>query len=185
MYYDRDGRGYSEKWVRMSKASMRTVIPNFNAQRMVDDYVNHFYTRANNHRKALSASGHEPAHELSAWKRKIAEVWPKVTMRRVDDSHTRILAGESLPIRIAANLAGLTPDDVIVECVVGSENKQREFTPYEHFIFDAIGDNDKGETLFSINLKPTLPGKQLYKLRMYPSHRLLANRFEAGYMIWI
>ncbi|MGD8642335.1 MAG: alpha-glucan family phosphorylase, partial [Gammaproteobacteria bacterium] len=120
MYYDRDGRGYSEKWVRMSKASMRTVIPNFNAQRMVDDYVNHFYTRANNHRKSLSASGHEPAHELSAWKIKIAEVWPKVTMRRIDDSHTRILAGESLPIRIAANLAGLTPDDVIVECVVGS-----------------------------------------------------------------
>jgi starch phosphorylase len=185
MYYDRDGRGYSEKWVRMSKASMRTVIPNFNAQRMVKDYVNCFYTRANNHRKALGASNHEPAHELASWKKKIAEVWPKVSMRRIDDSHTRILAGESLPIRIAADLAGLTPDDVIVECVVGGENKHQVFTPHEHFIFDAIGNNDKGETLFSINLKPTLSGKQLYKLRMYPSHRLLANRFEAGYMIWI
>jgi len=185
MYYDRDGRGYSQKWVRISKASMRTVIPNFNAQRMVKDYINNFYSRANNHQKTLTTNNHEPARELAAWKKKVSEVWTKVKIRLVDDSIGSILAGDSLPIRVAADLAGLTPDDVIVECVVGFENKQGRFEPHEHFIFEAVGTNDKGETLFSIDLKPSMSGKQLYKLRMYPSHRLLANRFETGYMIWI
>ena len=164
---------------------MRTVIPNFNAQRMVKDYVNHFYTRANNHQKALSANNCEPARELATWKKKISEVWRNVKIRRIDDSEGTILSGDSLPIRIAADLAGLTPDDVIVECIVGTENKRGEFKAHEHFVFEAIGENEKGDSLFSINLKPSLPGKQLYQLRMYPSHRLLANRFETGYMIWI
>ena len=185
MYYERDGRGYSQKWVQMSKASMRTTIPNFNAQRMVKDYINNFYTRANNHQKMLSANNNEPAHELSAWKQKIAQLWPKVKMRRIDEATGPILDGDSLPIRIAADLDGLTPDDVIVECIVGREDKQGEFQAVEHFIFDAVGNNEKNETLFSINLKPSHSGKQLYKLRMYPSHRLLANRFEVGHMIWI
>ena len=116
---------------------------------------------------------------------RISEIWPKVKIRRIDETDGPILSGDSLPIRIAADLAGLSPDDVIVECIVGNEDRHGEFQPYEHFIFDAIGENEKNETLFSINLKPSLPGKQLYKLRMYPSHRLLANRFEAGYMLWI
>jgi len=185
MYYDRDGRGYSQKWVRISKASMRTIIPNFNAQRMVKDYINNFYSRANNHQKTLHSNNCEPAHELAAWKKKISEVWSKVKIRRIDETSSTILAGDSLPIRIATNLSSLTPDDVIVECVVGNENKRGVFEPYEHFIFEAVGTNDKGETLFSLDLKPSMPGKQLYKLRMYPSHRLLANRFETGNMIWI
>ena len=185
MYYERDGRGYSEEWVKMSKASMKTIIPNFNAQRMVKDYVNNFYSRANNHQKALTANNNEPANELAAWKTKVSEIWPHVRIRRIDDGITTITSGDSLPIRIAVNLAGLSADDVIVECIVGSNNKRGEFTAYEHFIFDAIGENEHNETLFSINLKPSLPGKQLYKLRIYPSHRLLANRFEAGNMIWI
>ena len=29
-YYDRDGRGYSARWVKISKAAMQSVIPRFN-----------------------------------------------------------------------------------------------------------------------------------------------------------
>ena len=43
LYYDRGTQGFSEEWVQMSKASMKSTIPNFNAQRMVRDYVKNFY----------------------------------------------------------------------------------------------------------------------------------------------
>jgi len=39
IYYQHDGKGYSEQWVKLSKASMKSIIPSFNAQRMVMDYV--------------------------------------------------------------------------------------------------------------------------------------------------
>jgi len=185
MYYERNGRGYSESWVKISKASMRSTIPNYNAQRMVNDYVKKFYLRANKHCKAMKTDEFAPARELSKWKHNVTEIWPEVSMRRLDGHTTSIFSGEYLPIRIAANLAGLDAEDVIVECVVGRETKSVDFISLEHHLLETVGRNEKGETLFSLDLRPSLPGQQFYKLRMYPSHRLLANRFEAGYMIWL
>lgn len=185
LYYERDGRGYSEGWVKMSKSSMKTIIPNFNAQRMVTDYVDKFYSRAISHRRKLAEEQNQPASELAQWKKHIAEVWPSVSFRRIDDSTQKILAGESLPIRVAANLAGLEPEDVILECVVGIEQKHDEFIPKQHILMEAVGRNDKGETLFNLDLTPTLSGQQFYKIRIYPTHKMLANRFETGFMIWL
>ncbi|NOZ53520.1 MAG: glycosyltransferase family 1 protein [Gammaproteobacteria bacterium] len=185
LYYERDGRGYSEKWVRISKASMRTIIPNFNAQRMAMDYVKHFYTRASKHHKQLCSNNNQPARALAQWKKKIAQIWPAVKIRRIDESDNKIFAGSHLAIRVAVELADLNADDVIVECIVGIENKHNEFRVHEHFILAATDSNENGETLFSINLQPNLSGRQFYKIRMYPSHHLLANRFEVGYMLWL
>lgn len=185
LYYERDGRGYSEGWVQMSKASMKTIIPNFNAQRMVCDYVNKFYNRAHLQSQKMAENERQPAIELSNWKKHIANTWPSVSFRRIDDCGQKILAGESLPLRVAANLAGLEPEDVKVECVIGLEQRHNEFVPMQYVLMDAVGKNDKGETLFNLDLRPSLSGQQFYKIRIYPSHQLLANRFETGYMLWL
>ncbi|MCG6970424.1 MAG: alpha-glucan family phosphorylase [Gammaproteobacteria bacterium] len=184
LYYERSGGG-SKGWIQMSKASMKTIIPNFNAQRMVMDYVQKFYSRANKQAKLLSDNNYQPARELAQWKKHIAEIWPHVSMRRIDERSERVLSGDSLAIQVAINLAGLKPKDVKVECVVGTERKTVEFEPYEHFFLEPTGENDQGETLFKLDLQPSLPGQLYYKLRMYPSHELLANRFETGLMIWL
>lgn len=185
LYYERDGRGYSEAWVTMSKASMSSTIPNYNSQRMVMDYVEKFYTRANQQCRRLLDQDREPARQLAKWKAHVAEIWPAVTLRRLDESTDRILSGNSLPIRVAASLAGLSAEDVIVECVVGTTARHKDFVAHEHFLLEPVGTNEKGETLFNLDMSPSLPGQQYYKLRMYPHHKLLSNRFEAGYMIWL
>jgi len=184
LYYERSSGG-SKGWIEMSKQSMKTIIPNFNAQRMVTDYVKQFYSRANKQAKSLAENNYQPARELSIWKKHVAEVWPKVSMRRIDERSEFIFSGESLPIVVAVNLAGLQPSDVTVECVVGTERKSVDFEPQEHAVLEPAGQNDQGETLFKLNLQPSLPGQLYYKLRMYPSHQLLANRFETGLMIWL
>ena len=68
---------------------------------------------------------------------------------------------------------------------MGTERKSNEFIPQEHLLLESHGENDRGETLFKLDLQPSLPGQLYYKLRMYPSHQLLANRFETGLMIWL
>lgn len=186
MYYKRDGRGYSEDWVRISKASMRSSIPNFNATRMVMDYITKFYLPASEKGKEITTDEYTPARELSRWKREVDKVWPKVSLRRLDSADTKILSGEALPIRVAVNLAGLKPEDVVMECIVGfSESRTHNFIVHENFLLEAVGVNDQGETLFNLDLKPSLPGYQFYKLRMYPSHHLSTHRFELGYMLWL
>jgi glycogen phosphorylase len=185
LYYGRNAHGYSEGWVRMSKASMRSIMPHFNAQRMVMDYVTHFYGPATRQRADLAREECAPARELARWKEKVTRVWPKVAIRRVDPAAQEILAGESLPIEIAAYLDELEAEDVTVECLVETEADDGESRLRDRYTLIPTGRNREGETLFKLDFHPTLSGLQFYRLRMYPHHPLLSHPFETGCMIWL
>lgn len=184
MYYERNGHGYPDKWVKMSKSSMKSLIPRYNAQRMLMDYVTKFYGPANHQQHALSAREAAPARELTAWKKQITQVWPHVTSRRIETAPTRIVAGEPLPIEVAVKLHGLLSQDLTVECLVGSPSETSDFIVHSSHPLQPA-DTRGDETFYRLDLHPPLSGLQYYKIRMYPSHPLLSHRFEMGYMIWI
>jgi starch phosphorylase len=125
------------------------------------------------------------ASELAQWKARVERSWPAVSLRRLDNAATCIMSGDSLNIRVAAILGELTAADVILECVIGTENEHGFFTEHKRIPFESAGTNDRGEAVFELNLAPPLSGLQLYKLRIYPHHRLLCHRFETGRMIWL
>jgi starch phosphorylase len=185
LYYERDGHGYSEGWVTKSKASMKSVMPHFNAQRMVMDYVRNYYGPAIRQRCALTADDNRPARELSEWKSRVSNAWSGVSLRRVEDVSTEILAGESLRIRLAAQLNGLTAEDVHIECLVGTAGDGDEFSIDNRYLFEPVEQLDSGETIFELDLEPDLAGLQFYKIRMFPWHGLLAHPFEMGFMLWL
>ncbi len=185
LYYDRGHHGYSEGWVRRSKNSIRSLITRYNAQRMVMDYVRDYYTPASRQGRALAERECAAASELSRWKRKILRIWPKVGLRRIDAPPRSIQAGDTLPIRVAANLDALNESDVIVECLVGTVDEENHFTVHERYPLAPAGRTKGGETLFTIDLAPPLPGLQHYQLRMRPSHSLLCHASETGCLIWL
>ncbi len=185
LYYQRNSHGYSEGWVRKSKASMKTILPRFNAQRMVMDYVRQYYVPAIRQRLVLTSDAGRRAQELAQWKKHIFKNWPGVHIRRLDDPPTQIRAGTMLTLQVAAFLNGLEPDDVLVECLVGTESESGEFLIRDRHVFIAQGRNEAGETLYRLDLEPRLPGLQYYKIRMYPFHPNLSHRFETGCMVWL
>ena len=185
LYYDRNAQGYSEGWVKISKASMKSCIPNFNAQRMVRDYIINFYAPASRQNKKLCADDYKGALELAAWKAKVNSAWDGVSMRRIDNSKSWLMSGDSLKIEVAVTLAGLTADDVVLECIIGTSSDHSNFVEREHIKLKPAGKAGNGEAVFSIDLSPPLSGLQFYKLRLYPSHPLLSHPFETGRIIWL
>jgi starch phosphorylase len=190
LYYQRNGHGYSEGWVNKSKASMKSIMPRFNAQRMLMDYLQAYYGPASRQGHTLAEGAGAGARELAAWKRRVERSWPKVAIRRTDASERAILYGQSLPIEVAVRLDGLLPEDVVVECLLGIETEQGAaetgaFTPRRALPLEPTGRNEQGEYLFRLDLPSIFPGLQFYKLRVYPFHRLLSHRFEMGYMLWV
>jgi starch phosphorylase len=185
LYYSRKTQGYSHAWVQKAKCSMKSLMPRFNAERMVMDYAEKLYGRAIRQRAQLGENGGEPARRLAEWKQLVARAWPGVTIRRVDDGRNTLLASEELKIQIAARLNGLAVEDVYLECLVGTEPEPGDFANHSVYRFHADGENDHGETIFTLELHPPLPGLQHYKIRIYPYHKLLSRRFEAGYMLWL
>ena len=185
LFFTRNSRGYPEGWVEKSKASMKSLLPRFNAQRMVMDYVNGFYLPASRQRRILEQDDGRVAHEIAQWKKKIIAHWSGVHMRRIDEPPRALRRGGLLRIRVAVSLGALQASDVAVECMFGTESEHSDFELHQRVPLSAIGKNGDGETLFEVALEPPLPGLQHYKLRMYPIHELLSHPFEMGYMFWI
>ncbi|MDH5301095.1 MAG: alpha-glucan family phosphorylase [Gammaproteobacteria bacterium] len=182
----RTPHGFSSDWVRMSKASMKSLIPRFNSERMVMDYVSKLYSKAAKQGRRLAESGGEPATNLAQWKQGVNEAWPKVTIRRLDDlQHTSILAGETLNIQVALNLAGLQPKDVIIECLIETQDSLHHYHLQECHRFSATNIRQHEETIFQLSLSPSLSGLQSYRIRAYPYHQHLSHRFETGKLLWI
>jgi starch phosphorylase len=185
LYYSRDGHGYPEGWVQISKASMRTCIPRFNATRMFVDYIDKFYSTASRHAIKLSANNAAGAIELAAWKKKVDKAWPAVSVRQCKDSPDHVRTGDSLPITVCANLDKLTPDDIRVECLIYRETADNELNLLETFELEASGANEQKETLFHLDMQPGHSGLQIYRIRIYPYHKLQAHPYETGHMIWL
>ena len=182
-YYKRDGHGYSEDWIKMSKASMKSLIPCYNSQRMVMDYVRDFYSPASKHCPLIKCDNHQLADELANWKRHIAANWDGVTIRRLDSAEPAIRSGETMVIELAINLNGLSVSDIIVECLVSADKDTKNI--HETLRFRANRNIDSGETLYRLEFNPSLSGMQYYQVRTYPWHEHLCHQFEMGRMIWL
>ncbi len=184
-YYERNGYGYSEEWVQLSKNSMKSILPQFNSQRMVMDYAEKFYAPASQQKRKLQKDQGNPARELAAWKQKIRERWHEVSLRRIDNAPEHLMHGEILKIQVSVYLDGLEPDDITVECLVGTISAHEEFIVQIRIPLQADGEKVDRRQTFSLDLEPVLSGLQHYKIRAYPCNALQTHPFEMGQMIWL
>ncbi|HHH43633.1 MAG TPA: alpha-glucan family phosphorylase [Gammaproteobacteria bacterium] len=190
LYFSRNQDGEPQPWIEKSKASMRTVLPHFNNIRMASDYLRDFYGPAARQGKRLAGERAAGAVDLADWKRKVAAAWPNLSVRLSKPPARSILSGQPLPIEVAVRLNGLSPQDVVVECVISARNGRDELVPAASVLLQADGDGAQEETLYRADLCNPLPcdgfnGLQHYQIRLYPSHPLLSHRFACGLMLWL
>jgi starch phosphorylase len=184
IYYRRDGGGYSPDWVKLSKASMKSTIPRFNAQRMLMDYVQKLYAPAQSQRRKLEANGAQLARDLAAWKHRVREAWPGVSVQLMLQPPAHLYHDEEIVLHVRAKLNGLQAEDVRLECLFGREDADGELDVRQRAEMPATG-VDGEYTEFAIELPPDIAGLQYYKLRMYPFNDALSHPLELGCMIWV
>ncbi len=202
LYYKQGKYGYSEGWVKKSKRSMTTVLPQFNTTRMLNDYLDNSYLPAKKQGRRLSEDNYSKARELAEWKATIKNHWGGVHIRQVTEPQNKHFTyGESITIQVAVNLSNLRPEDLVVELLLSrqvyhpeivlptkqdlqsiwAENKDStasyKFAPEHHL--------DNGEHLYTLTFQPDLCGGLSYRIRVSPYHELLTNQYEMGMMRWI
>ena len=186
LFYARDGRGYSEQWVRLSKASMKSIMPRFNAQRMVMDYVRNYYDPAQKQMQRMSADNNRQAQMLAQWKAHIRHAWPEVRATLAAPLPCTIRYGEVLPLRVNVSLGALKPEDIIVEAVVEPMLDPETAAEVRHYALKPEPNATPQDAVtFALDLEPPYAGVQSLRLRLFPWHELLSHRFEVGLMIWI
>jgi starch phosphorylase len=184
LYYQHEGKGYSADWVKISKASMKSIIPHFNAQRMVMDYVRKFYSPASRQMAKLALDGGANARKLAAWKQHVRQCWPGVGIRLAAQPAAHTRHRETITLHVTATLNGLRPEDVVVEALFGRLLADGSLQTLDRRAFRHLRDNGN-DSEFTLETAPELSGLLHYKIRIYPHQQLLSHPFEMGCMLWI
>jgi len=183
-YYKRADGGYSAEWIHMAKRSMASLLPRYDASRMLGEYVSKYYLPAARQGQRYMREGYQAAKTIAAWKARVRAAWPGVALRRVDTPPRRILFGDTIPVEVAMKMNGLAPADLCVELILTREVREGAPLSHTHELAPA-GAGDSGEQRFRIDLKPGLAGRLDYRVRAYPRHELLTHPFEMGLSTWL
>lgn len=181
-YFGMGPGGYPPAWVARCKRSMWTVLPRFNAERMVMDYAESMYVPAARQGRLLAASEGRGAAELARWKARVRGAWHGVGLSWREPPPSVVSGGRQVGLRVTVLLNGLTPDDVVVECLL--EENGSDTGSLHRFRFTCTGEQ-AGAHHFALDLPPPDSGLFRMQVRMYPFHPQLLHRFEMGRMTWL
>jgi glycogen phosphorylase len=170
LYYDRREQGLPREWIRRVKQSIMGLSPRFDCKRMIEEYASQLYDPAHSAYQRLCAFGFEKAREKARWNARIREVWDRVRFVETGPAPVGpITSGKAVPVRAAVDLAGLKPDDVRVEIVMGRVGATGQLEDTEVMLLPARECNGS-VAVFGSEIVPRHTGRLGYALRISPNH---------------
>jgi starch phosphorylase len=182
-FYERDA-GVPPKWTALVRHTWETLRPQVQATRMVREYVEDWYAPAAEAARTVTASEYAGAKEIAAYREKLATAWTKVQVSGVDASGLpdTPVVGAPMTVRAAVDLGGLSPEDVIVEAIVGRVDEADELDDTVRVAMKHVGATD-GSDRFEAVVPLPHAGLAGYTVRVLPQHPLLASSAELGKVV--
>jgi starch phosphorylase len=170
LYYGQTEGGLSSEWVRRMKEALINITPNFDARRMVDEYSRKLYDPSHANWMWMEGGNFEEARSRSRWNARVRDLWPQVRFVEMGPApETPVMSGEPISVRAALNLAGLKPEDVRVECLIGPIGTGGNLEDTE--VIAMSGSRLDGElTIFEREIIPDQTGRLGYAIRVSPNH---------------
>jgi glycogen phosphorylase len=183
-FYDRTD-GVPPRWVELVRHTLTTLRPQVQATRMVREYVEDWYAPAARAAQRANADGFAAARELAAYRARLNEAWPRVQVIGVDASGLPDTpeVGAEMTVRAAVQLAGLAPEDVTVEAVVGRVGETDDLADMITVAMEHVGVADGDGDRFESVVKLPHAGLTGYTVRVLPRHPMLASAAELGKVV--
>ena len=187
-FYERDEHGVPRRWIEMVRHTLQTLGPKVLASRMVRDYVERYYVpAAHSLRRTVTFDGDkqpafDPARELAAYRRRAFQAWPHIEITDVDSTglpDTPVL-GSKLTLTATVQLAGLRPEDVTVQAVVGRVDTSDALVDPITVEMPYTGTAAGGDHVFATTTPLPVAGSVGYTVRVLPNHPMLASESELG-----
>lgn len=172
LYYAARADEVPVEWVKRMKQSIKSLTPQYDTGRMLDDYSRLLYNPAHEYRAETRADNFSRSRARAAWDKKVQAIWPNVHFVGVEGAPTGPLStGHSVPMRVVVNLAGLVPGDVRVEAVVGRVDTDGALEDTEIVVLAPL--EQRGDAwAFGCDYAPTQTG------RLGCAYRISSNHFD-------
>jgi starch phosphorylase len=170
MYYARGEDRLPYEWVHRMKQCLLNVSPRFNCQRMVGEYMTELYEPAHLAFQGVRKNGFEEARRKAKWSAIVQSAWDRVKFIDVGPGpNGSVVSGAAIPMRATVDLAGLTPEDVRVEAVLGRVGVTGQLEGTEVMTLPAV--EQRGSAyVFEKEFVPHQTGRLGYALRISSNH---------------
>jgi starch phosphorylase len=184
-FYDRGPDGLPRNWVRRMKRSLATIVPVFNTNRMVAEYLARCYRPSHQRHENLSARGYQEADDLAAWRKRVGQQWNKVRVEGVEaPTGESLRVGATFPVKVHVALGELTPGDVEVQLCHGLLDSFGEIAHPQALALAPQPPNGTATVTYSGQVPCRASGQFGFSVRVLPRHARLPHLFEPGLVTW-
>ncbi|MDR1780146.1 MAG: alpha-glucan family phosphorylase [Tannerella sp.] len=185
LYFAKNSKGYSPEWIQYIKNSFCQIAPHYTMKRMLDDYIDRFYTKLATRKEQLTANKFEEARSIAQWKKEVAANWDTFTIEQLlYDDAMRPVVGED-------NVVKLVIDRKQLNCMLGVEMVYTRENPDNHkleFISATpfrLAKEEGSKLYFDLVKKTSEFGHLKVGFRVYPVNDKLPHRMDFAYVRWI
>ncbi len=185
LFYLRGSDGLPRQWIRRMKRSIATLVPQFNTNRMVEEYTEQCYIPSHKRFESLSVEHLKGAHELSTWRRQLTHEWQQLKIEGIEAPDGAMMrVGSSFPVKVKVHLGNIPPTDVEVQMCYGLLDAMGEVHDPKPFVLSSNGTTEGGQATFTGVIPCRASGQFGFSVRVLPKHPSLNHSFEPGLITW-
>jgi len=181
-FYERDRHDLPRRWLKIAKASMATLIPQFNTETMLKNYVEKLYVPAMRRGAAFVRDRFAKATAVANLKEQVRANWPFIHV-----THAGVQAADKTKRDISAEvyLGALEPEQVQVEvCALFPSQNRDTFEVRRALPMLAVRKNGDGICHYQLSTTARLDRAQQWYIRILPHHPALSHKHEVGLVHW-
>ena len=187
IYFDRDAKGVSKRWMGYVKQIIAEVAPTFTMKRMMDDYYERFYLPLGKSAAAVRADDMKPGREYAEWKEDTAERWQGVATvenNSFDSVNHALPVGEPFSAEVTISTNGISADHLVMEALFYQRMDEHRVVlrRTEPFKRTSAGD---GTVTYKLSIDPNLAGVYEYGFRLRPGHELMPHAQDLNLVYWV
>jgi starch phosphorylase len=158
------------EWIKRVKKSLQYLSYHFDARRMVSEYMSELYHPAHVAYSRLRGADFQEVRDRVRWNAQVRKVWDAVRFVETGAAPTgTVTSGKAVAVRTAVDLAGLKPEDVRVELVLGRVGIDGGLEDTEVQVLPPVEQNGS-VAVFAKDVVPDRTGRLGYALRISPDH---------------
>ena len=187
LYFAKNSKGYSPEWIQYIKNSIAKIAPHFTTKRMLDDYIERFYSKLRDRHISLIANNYSKARQMAEFKEKMAAGWDNIEV--VEFSVPEQLQYQpkvniEYPIDIVIDTKTADCMSIGIELIISykdAKNVDRKQDVEELQLVRTEGT----KLYFHLNYRLTRAGTFHYGFRMFPKNVELPHRQDFCYVRWL
>ena len=185
MYYEKNDKPYSDRWVETMKKSITTITPYFNMHRQVKEYYEKFYANCIKNKNKLYRDSVQVIKQMCEWKEKVHANWGKVSIyTKQIANQSKAEYGDEVKLQADVRMENLTEDDVIVEAYIGVLDNNDNVVEYKTIPMYKAEEMSDEYYQYETNVKLDFIGKVGYTARVIPNNSYTENNKEMGLIKW-